>query len=87
MLSCCVGPGFIFADNALLLTRWIGATDKALGNKEGWRKSIEFKSQDQGAATTVFAAFSPDLKGECPSMIIWRADRLTRNSQQWCLFE
>ena len=43
----------------------IGAADKALGNKEGWSE-FEFKSPDQGVATTVFAAFSPDLKGASP---------------------
>jgi len=35
-------------------------SDRAMGNKEGWSE-FEFKSPDQGVATTVFAAFSPDL--------------------------
>ncbi|KAK3360633.1 hypothetical protein B0T25DRAFT_132121 [Lasiosphaeria hispida] len=37
------------------------AVDKALGNKEGWSE-FNYKSQDQGVATTVFAAFSPALE-------------------------
>ncbi|KAK4445229.1 short-chain dehydrogenase TIC 32 [Podospora aff. communis PSN243] len=38
------------------------ALDQAQGNKEGWAE-FKFKTPDQGAATSVFAAFSPDLKG------------------------
>ncbi|KAK0623785.1 putative short-chain dehydrogenase [Immersiella caudata] len=37
------------------------ALDQAQGNKEGWAE-FEWKSADQGAATSVFAAFSPELK-------------------------
>ncbi|KAK5655185.1 hypothetical protein OQA88_6084 [Cercophora sp. LCS_1] len=37
------------------------ALDQALGNKEGWAE-FEFKSLDQGAATSVYAAFHSDLE-------------------------
>lgn len=40
----------------------IGDADRALGNKEGW-SSFEWKTPDHGAATHVFAAFEPSLKG------------------------
>ncbi|KAK6858152.1 retinol dehydrogenase 13 [Apiospora arundinis] len=38
------------------------AIDRSLGNAEGWRE-FKWKSQDQGAATHVYAAFDPALKG------------------------
>ncbi|KAI0842702.1 NAD(P)-binding protein [Hypoxylon sp. FL0890] len=37
------------------------AVDKSLGNKEGWTEYI-FRSPQAGAATHVYAAFSPSLK-------------------------
>jgi len=37
--------------------------DRSLGNREGWEE-VEFKTVGQGAATHVYAAFSPDLKGK-----------------------
>ncbi|KAJ4288285.1 hypothetical protein N0V88_007477 [Collariella sp. IMI 366227] len=37
------------------------AADQALGNKEGW-KQFDFKTLDQGVATTVFAAFHAGLE-------------------------
>ncbi|KAK4247047.1 hypothetical protein C7999DRAFT_32520 [Corynascus novoguineensis] len=35
--------------------------DRALGNKEGWDETFQFKTTDQGIATHVFAAFHPSL--------------------------
>ncbi|KAI1495951.1 NAD(P)-binding protein [Biscogniauxia marginata] len=39
------------------------AADRALGNKEGWANGFELKSVERGAATHVFASFSPSLEG------------------------
>lgn len=41
----------------------LGNVDRSLGNAEGWGK-FQVKSLDQGAATHVFAAFEPSLKGQ-----------------------
>lgn len=38
--------------------------DRALGNKEGWDETFQFKTTDQGIATHVFAAFHPSLAGK-----------------------
>ncbi|KAK0749424.1 hypothetical protein B0T18DRAFT_321415 [Schizothecium vesticola] len=67
LLAFSVHPGVIATNLARDIAgeddlELLKATDKSLGNKEGWRTGVEFKSQDQGAATTVFAAFSHDLK-------------------------
>jgi hypothetical protein len=44
--------------------------DKALGNKAGWDKGFEWKTEDQGIATHVFAAFHPSLDdGKSTSLI------------------
>ena len=40
----------------------IGAADKTLGNREGWRE-FKVKTLDQGVATHVYAAFDPGLDG------------------------
>lgn len=45
------------------LTLVLVAADKALGNPEGWKTEFNFKSQQRGAATYVYAAFDPSLKG------------------------
>ncbi|KAK4152480.1 short-chain dehydrogenase TIC 32, chloroplastic [Chaetomidium leptoderma] len=37
------------------------ATDRAMGNREGWGE-FKFKNNDQGIATHVFAAFHPSLE-------------------------
>ncbi|MBE3048821.1 hypothetical protein IMZ48_41255 [Candidatus Bathyarchaeota archaeon] len=37
-----------------------------LGNAEGWR-GFTFKTLEEGAATTVYAAFDPALRGKCSS--------------------
>lgn len=42
------------------------AADKALGNPEGWVTEFNFKSQQRGVATFVYAAFDPSLKGNDP---------------------
>lgn len=46
-----------------LLTGTIEALDRMLGNEEGWR-DFKVKTNQQGAATTVYAAFDPGLKGK-----------------------
>ena len=38
------------------------ALDRSMGNPEGDRE-LTFKSPDQGAATTAYAALSPELSG------------------------
>ncbi|KAL2861654.1 hypothetical protein BJX68DRAFT_9775 [Aspergillus pseudodeflectus] len=38
------------------------ALDRALGNEQGWREDISMKTSQQGAATTVYAAFEPSLR-------------------------
>jgi hypothetical protein len=49
-----------------LLTGTTEALDKMLGNAEGWR-DFKVKTNQQGAATTVYAAFDPGLQGRyCP---------------------
>jgi len=40
------------------------AADKALGNAEGWETEFNFKSQQRGVATHIYAAFDPSLKGQ-----------------------
>jgi hypothetical protein len=47
-----------------LLIGTIEALDRMLGNAEGWR-DFKVKTRQQGAATTVYAAFYPGLKGKC----------------------
>ena len=36
------------------------ALDRAQGNAEGWQGGLKIKTPDQGAATSVFAAFHPN---------------------------
>lgn len=43
-----------------------------MGNAEGWAE-FKLKSGEQGAATHVYAAFEPDLKGE-KSFIVYSID-------------
>lgn len=43
-------------------SHFIGAADKALGNKEGWAE-FKFKTPEQGVATHVYGAFHPDIQG------------------------
>ncbi|KAK1830996.1 hypothetical protein QBC39DRAFT_409048 [Podospora conica] len=38
------------------------AVDKSLGNLEGWDTELKLMSPDEGAATAMFAAFSPELE-------------------------
>ncbi|KAL2784314.1 hypothetical protein BJX66DRAFT_316882 [Aspergillus keveii] len=38
------------------------ALDRALGNEQGWGKGMSMKTSQQGAATTVYAAFEPSLR-------------------------
>ncbi|KAL2832687.1 hypothetical protein BJY01DRAFT_239729 [Aspergillus pseudoustus] len=38
------------------------AADRSLGNEQGWRKAPSLKTSQQGAATTVYAAFDPSLQ-------------------------
>jgi hypothetical protein len=47
-----------------MLTCSVVALDRALGNEQGWREDIPMKTSQQGAATTVYAAFEPILRGE-----------------------
>ncbi|KAL2136235.1 hypothetical protein VTI74DRAFT_4865 [Chaetomium olivicolor] len=66
LLAFSLHPGVIFthlADHLNLETDLaeMQAADRALGNKEGW-KELDFKTHDQGVATTVFAAFHPGLE-------------------------
>jgi hypothetical protein len=35
-----------------------------MGNPEGWKEGFDFKTPDQGAATTTYAALSPDISGK-----------------------
>lgn len=51
------------------LTSSAEATDKALGNWEGFEEGFRWKTDDQGIATHVFAAFHPSLEGEQLSFI------------------
>ncbi|KAI9370069.1 hypothetical protein BJX61DRAFT_535956 [Aspergillus egyptiacus] len=53
-------PGVIF-DTSLSLTSVADALDKSLGNPEGWG-AFKKKTNQQGAATTVYAAFEPGLQ-------------------------
>lgn len=39
------------------------ATDKIMGNAEGW-SDFKIKTPEEGAATYVYAAFEPSLKGK-----------------------
>ncbi|PYI25171.1 hypothetical protein BP00DRAFT_119086 [Aspergillus indologenus CBS 114.80] len=39
------------------------AVDRSLGNREGWRDEFDAKNLERGAATHVYAAFDPSLKG------------------------
>ena len=60
-----------------LLTIVSVAVDKSLGNPEGWLTGFNFKSQQRGAATYVFAAFDPSLKGKSSThsiLIDYRAE-------------
>lgn len=52
------------------MTSCIDALDKSLGNVEGWRE-FRLKTDQEGAATTVYAAFEPALQGEIPSSRAW----------------
>ena len=54
--------GFCINRCTFLLTPVPGAVDKLMGNAEGWAEFI-VKSAEQGAATYVYAAFEPSLKG------------------------
>ena len=45
------------------LTPTQGAADKTMGNAEGWA-DFNVKTPEQGAATHVYAAFEPSLKGK-----------------------
>jgi hypothetical protein len=45
------------------VTDWATETaDRTLGHKEGW-EAFKFKTDDQGAATHVYASFETSLKG------------------------
>lgn len=40
----------------------LGASDKVLGNSDGW-KDYSWKTEQQGAATHVFASFDTSISG------------------------
>lgn len=46
-----------------VLMEIVDALDKSLGNEAGWSE-FSRKTDQQGAATTVYAAFEPSLRGE-----------------------
>ncbi|TDZ60716.1 Short-chain dehydrogenase TIC 32 [Colletotrichum trifolii] len=67
LISCSLHPGVI-GTNLSNHIEWgsdfagLPAVDRSLGNKEGWAE-FKWKTPDQGAATHVYAAFEPSLKG------------------------
>ncbi|KAL4953675.1 hypothetical protein BDW69DRAFT_205689 [Aspergillus filifer] len=68
LLAYSLHPGVIFStslshgvDNAQAAFGELDALDKALGNVEGWEE-FKKKTDQEGAATTVYAAFEPELK-------------------------
>lgn len=56
---------YLIPTDCKLLMGTIDALDRALGNEEGWRE-LRLKTDQEGAATTVYAAFEPALQGEVP---------------------
>ncbi|KAL4971089.1 putative short-chain dehydrogenase [Aspergillus stella-maris] len=68
LLAYSLHPGVIFGtslslgvDNAQAAFGELDALDKALGNVEGW-EDFKKKTDQEGAATTVYAAFEPELR-------------------------
>ncbi|KAL4795110.1 hypothetical protein BDV19DRAFT_379037 [Aspergillus venezuelensis] len=68
LLAYSLHPGVIFntslslgVENAQAAYGELDALDKALGNVEGW-EDFKKKTDQEGAATTVYAAFEPELK-------------------------
>lgn len=45
-----------------------GSIDRALGNPEGWVEGFNAKPMERGAATHIYAAFDPNLKGELATL-------------------
>ncbi|KAL2811479.1 hypothetical protein BJX63DRAFT_422323 [Aspergillus granulosus] len=68
LLAYSLHPGVIFGTGLTKGVRFeemlpeLIAVDRFLGNEQGWRRDISAKTPQQGAATTVYAAFDPSLK-------------------------
>ncbi|TKA69574.1 hypothetical protein B0A49_08682 [Cryomyces minteri] len=76
LLAFSLHPGAVQGTNLGSFCNWevdytaLMAADKALGNPEGWVTEFNFKSQQRGVATFIYAAFDQSLKNHNGAYLI-----------------